>query len=281
MNSRMERYIEKEEPTLSRENKNQELYNTIQSLELTNIRTSNNIRVIESNEKNIDIEKIKKYINSLNEEKPTKRRTLGIYDQNEEPRSVEEETRDYDINSILEKAKQEREIDYDSERYKKLRDTQYDILSKLGINEEEKKEEVIEEEFNTDEKTLIDLINTVTIHKNETGLLDELKDTSKLNKKEDKDTIKEEIKTLIEEKKKETEEVKEEPIKNENISNIDKSFYTNSMSFSKEDFEGFEELEKSVKKNNVLSIISIVVLFIAIIITLFVIANYVFELNIF
>ena len=62
---------------------------------------------------------------------------------------------------------------------------------------------------------------------------------------------------------------------------IDKSFYTSSMSFSKEDFEGFEELEKSVKKNSIITTIMIVLLIIFIVATLVVMANYVFDLGLF
>ena len=53
------------------------------------------------------------------------------------------------------------------------------------------------------------------------------------------------------------------------------------MSFSKEDFEGFEELEKSVKKNNTLTTIGIIMLCIVVLGTLVVIANYVFNLGLF
>ena len=38
-----------------------------------------------------------------------------------------------DINSILEAARQEKEVDYEEERLKKVRDTQYDILKNLEL----------------------------------------------------------------------------------------------------------------------------------------------------
>ena len=62
---------------------------------------------------------------------------------------------------------------------------------------------------------------------------------------------------------------------------LDNSFFTSSMSFSKEDFEGFEELEKSVKKNNALTKVMLGLLVLFIIITLVVITNYVFNLGLF
>ena len=50
---------------------------------------------------------------------------------------------------------------------------------------------------------------------------------------------------------------------------------------SKEDFEGFEELEKSVKKSGRFATIGIVLLCLARLATLVVIANYIFELGLF
>ena len=62
---------------------------------------------------------------------------------------------------------------------------------------------------------------------------------------------------------------------------LENSFYTSSMKFSKEDFEGFDELEKSVKKNSALTVFLLILLVIFIIATLIVIANYIFELGLF
>ena len=74
----------------------------------------------------------------------------------EEPDINLDETREYDINAILEKARSEKEVDYEKERLKKLRDTQYDILNSLDIEGEEKEEEPQEN------NELMDLINTIT-----------------------------------------------------------------------------------------------------------------------
>ena len=62
---------------------------------------------------------------------------------------------------------------------------------------------------------------------------------------------------------------------------MDDSFYTNSMTFNKKDFEGFDELEKSVKKNSIFGTIMIIILVIFIIATLVIMANYVFNLGLF
>ena len=294
MNSRMERYNETlDEISETRTSKNKELYDTISNGEFSRVKTNSNFKVIETNGNNIDMEKIKKYIANLNQKPAPKRENLFTEIHEEEVKEEKVEPRDYDINSVLEKARQGREINYERDRYKKLHNTQYDILNQLKMYEKKDYEESELEEFNTDERTLIDLINTVTIHKDDMGLLDELKSKDEENTEVvppmkpdiDKEDLKKEIIKEIEENEKNKELEKTQELKNlkekESVSDIDKSFYTNSMTFSKEDFEGFEELEKSVKKNNVLVVVSLIVLIISILGTMVVIANYVFNLGLF
>ena len=62
------------------------------------------------------------------------------------------------------------------------------------------------------------------------------------------------------------------------IDTIDKSFYTNSMTFNKSDFEGFEDLENS--SSGVFSKIAIVVIVIMLLITIFLILNFILDWNI-
>ena len=294
MNSRMERYNE-DDGVISetRTSKNRNLYDTISNGDFSHIPTDSNFKIIETSGNNIDMEKIKKYITSMNQKPVPKRENLFTEIHEEEIKEEKVEPRDYDINSVLEKARQGREINYERERYKRLHNTQYDILSQLKMYEKKEYEKEELEEFNTDERTLIDLINTVTIHKDDIGLLDELKsntdDGTELVPPMKPDKVKEDLKREIikeiEEDQKNKELEKTQELKNlkekETVNAIDKSFYTNSMTFSKEDFEGFEELEKSVKKNNILVIISLIVLIISILGTMLVIANYVFNLGLF
>lgn len=302
MNSRMERYNNNtfEDDTMdnskqaSRVSRNTSLYQDIKTNELSRVRSNDNIKVIDNNGKTINLDKIKRYINEVNEQPQRVRKSVVTNLNNEDSNEPVEETlpKDYDINSVLEKAKKTREIDYDRERYKKLRDTQYDILSKIEMydKEPESKEE-LEEEFNTDERTLIDLINTVTIHKGDVNLLEELigdedeEKTDPIEKEVEKGEIKNEIIKELEEKKEDRQEQIEKTqeltqLKDKTMK-IDNSFYTNSMSFSKEDFEGFDELEKSVKKNGIFSTIMIVVLIVFVLATLVIMANYVFDLGLF
>ena len=300
MNSRMDRYKETLEDDVannkpvSRVSRNNSLYQDIKTNELSRVRSNDNIKVIDNNGKTINLDKIKRYISEVNEQpKRIRKSVVSNVDETFNNEQIEDSLpKDYDINSVLEKAKKTREIDYDRERYKKLRDTQYDILSKIEMydSKEEVKEE-IEDEFNTDERTLIDLINTVTIHKGDVNLLEELigdeddDKTDPIEKEVEKGEIKNEIIRELEDRKDTSHEQFEKTqelsqLKDKNVK-IDNSFYTNSMSFSKEDFEGFDELEKSVKKNGIFSTIMMVVLIIFVLVTLVIMANYVFDLGLF
>ncbi len=293
MNSRMERYNEvNNETSETRTNKNKNLYDTISSGEFSRVKTNSNFKVIDTGGNSIDMEKIKKYVASMNQKTVTKRDNLFTDIRADEIMEKKIEPKDYDINSVLEKARAAREVNYERDRYKKLHNTQYDILNQLKINEKDESSEEELDDFNTDERTLIDLINTVTIHKDELSLLDELKtdgdetDVVPAMKSERmKEDLKREIIKEIEEKEKEKEIVRTQELtslkEKETANNIDKSFYTNSMTFSKEDFEGFDELEKTVKKNSVLVVISLIILIISILGTMVVIANYVFNLGLF
>ena len=302
----MERY-KSETSNISRVNKNNDLYESIKSSDLTRIKNNDNVRVIENNGKTIDIAKIKKYLEENNtREIENKKRTIVPKDEQSE--KVNNEIRkNYDINSVLENAKKTREIDYDRERYKKLKREEYDILSKLKMYDTEEVP-LEKDDFNTEEKTLIDLINTVTIHKGDLNLLEDLmggedEETTlpieeeikqeKLVKTSDKVGVTEEIPLVSSEeltekvneinqnKTQDFSKTKELVDLKEKTMDLENSFYTSSMKFSKEDFEGFDELEKSVKKNSVLTIFLLILLVIFIIATLIVIANYVFELGLF
>ena len=147
----------------SRSRKNEELYQGMTRSELEDINLTSNAHVIGENEKNIDVEKIKELLEKNYAQEPRKSRALIKQQQEEEePTEIyeEEETKEYNINAIIEKAKQDKEIDYERERLKKVRDTQYDILRGLSLNDEE--EEELDSKVTSNKDDLVNLINTIT-----------------------------------------------------------------------------------------------------------------------
>lgn len=280
----------------SRVNKNTSLYEDVKRSELSRVKNNTNVRIIEQNGKTIDLDKIRKYINEVNNEPRSKRSVLSIPKEEKTIESKPTPEKVYDINSVLEKARSGREVEYSSERYKKVRSDEYDILSKIKMYEDVKEDIDETPELNTEEKTIVDLINTVTVHKGDLNLLEELMgegETTKPISEEQKDLSFKDVidkettsESLISEKvmnenTKEFEKTKELVNLKEKMTDIDNSFYTSSMKFNKDDFEGFEELEKSVKKGSFFKVVLIIILVLSILASLVIMANYVFNLGLF
>ena len=280
----------------SRVNKNTSLYEDVKRSELSRVKNNTNVRIIEQNGKTIDLEKIRKYINEVTNEPRSKRSVLSIPKEEKTIESKPTPEKVYDINSVLEKARSGREVEYSSERYKKVRSDEYDILSKIKMYEDVKEDIDETPELNTEEKTIVDLINTVTVHKGDLNLLEELMgegETTKPISEEqkdlsfkdviDKETTSESLisEKVMDENTKEFEKTKELVNLKEKMTDIDNSFYTSSMKFNKDDFEGFEELEKSVKKGSFFKVILIIILVLSILASLVIMANYVFNLGLF
>ena len=302
----MDRYKEttEEKPRLSRVAKNDLLYDEIKTQELSRAKSNNNIKVIEGSGKTIDLDKIRKYLEESKNDTKQRRTRLVVDPSSEDDISSLEETKEYDLNSVLEKAKRNREIDYESERYKKLKNNEFDILKRIKKYEEEYRESEDEDEpLNTEERTLVDLINTVAAPKDdllsaltggETGEI-----TLPIEEEKTEGTLKDDIKNAInktndlkeititkvdttalkaakreEEKELELNKTKELRDLKKKTNDFDRSFFTNSMSFSKEDFEGFDEIEKNAKKGNLISKILLGVLVLLVVISLILIVNY-------
>lgn len=179
----MEKYEENSLQNMSRVKKNQPIYTNTDMSELSRIKTNNNVSIISDNTKGIDIEKIKRFVYS-NEDFDDGRKRISLELPPEEEIVVKrKEEKNYDINSVLEIARDKREVDYALDRHRKLNNTQIDILKRIKIKEE--KHLTIDDditgpidELNTEEKTLVGLIKNIQINsKNnskKSGLLDEL-----------------------------------------------------------------------------------------------------------
>lgn len=252
----------------SRSRKNEELYQEMNHDELTEINLASNARVIGENNKNIDVEKIKELLEKKYREEPRKSRSL-IKQQEEMEEELEEpkeETKEYNINAIIEKAKQDKEIDYERERLKKVRDTQYDILKGLSLNEEEKEEN---SKVTSNKDDLVNLINTITEKEltREMNPLDILTDLKGSDNTVVLDGIKEKV------------EKEEQKPKENNQKEIDKTFYTNSVSFSKSDFDDFNDLKEDMETNKTLIKVLLIIVTIAFIAGVLFFANHFFHLD--
>ena len=168
----MDRYDNISLDNMSRTKRNQDIYNSTDITDLSRIKTNTNVSVISDAPKEINIEKIISYVNSMEEPKEEKRKRVSLELPEEEEVVVErKEEKDYDINSVLERARDKRESDYEEERHRKLNNTQIDILKNIKITEERVETvrddditlpiDELEEELNTQEKTIVDLIQNI------------------------------------------------------------------------------------------------------------------------
>ena len=259
MKTRMEKYYDEENNNIAlRQRKNEKLYENINDYEVDDYKIEANATVLDNNAKNIDVEKIKKILDTKYNKQP-KRRSIVIDEDYSEPDISLDETREYDINAILERARGEKEVDYEKERLKKIRDTQYDILNSLDIEGEEK-EEV--EEHNE----LMDLINTITAKELEVKStkkeddLDPLDILTDLKGSDDTvvvDGIHEESESVGETSPimslEEADKIKPTILENKTQD------LTSTLQFTQSDFDDFNDLKKEVKSSRALIYIIIVI----------------------
>ena len=299
MKTRMEKYYPENEtmPTLSRSKKNEDLYKEVSSSELEEFNLNSNVSVLGENSPNLDVEKIQEILNQKYKEEPRRKTSIPV-----EPLPLEtlelDETREYDINAILDKAKETKEVDYEVDRLKKIRNTQYDILNNLDL--EPKIEDV--EDLTTEQAKLMDLIHTITSKEMATQVnhaleedteesedLDPLDLFSDLKGDDDATSTIGAIKEdLLEEAKRNEKRIQEEnpsqtkefPAKAEETQ--ENSFFTTtSTQFSQSDFDDFNDLKDDMKAAKIIIKALIILVIIAFLVGCFFLVNSILGLGLF
>ncbi len=186
MQSRMEKYNSNDSKVSSRTQKNQSLYEEVRNTTLTDFDVNSNVSIIEEDASSIDVRKVRKFLDEKYNDDAPKRRSIEV-PEFDEPIIEEplQDTKEYDINAILEKAKKGKNVDYSKERLKKIRDAQYEILNNLDLELKKVEEAKVNHVRKEEEDNLINLINTITeleiknktnISKEASGALDLLSD---------------------------------------------------------------------------------------------------------
>ena len=293
METRVDKYND-ESTSMSRTKKNQQLYSEINELQMDTFDVNSNSAILSKDGKTIDIDRLKDMLDKRYRE-DVKKKSLGEIDEDEEREKINlAETREYDINEIISKAKENKQDDYEIERLKKLRNTQVDILSQLNIEALGKIDDRVKAVSDSEKdelKTLIDTINLTeetNAIKNDKemdplDILGDLKgdDDTKIEgvgeftneiikqakaaekeKKEEKEKT-QEIKKEEKEKTQEIKEEKKEDTKNIKTTTLDKSFYTNSTKFKTQDFDDFGDLKDEMSATKVIIRILIILIIIA------------------
>ena len=269
MQTRMEKYTDVHEEVGQRFKKNEDLYKKISDQELDKYTVKTNATVLDNNGTNIDVEHIKRILETKYNSTP-KRKSIIIPEDNTEEIPSVVETKEYDINLILEKAKENESADYDKNRFKKLRDTQYDILKDLNLNTDELSTKEVEQ----DKDELMELINTITQKELENRKKDEDPLDLFPDLKGDENTVvldgmKEEIEKTLESEKPDV------------TTELENSFYTTSTAFTQSDFDDFDDLKKEVKSHKVLLTIVTVIIILAILFCIYLLLDHFLSINLF
>ncbi len=267
MSSRMSKYYEEDTEMPTRYHRNENLYKEINKNEIDNFEIKSNSTLLGENKNEIDVEKVKKILDTKYNE-TAKRRSIRLEEEKEHEEEEIVDTKEYDINVVLEKAKEQKDENYEEERLKKIRNTQFDILKNLKVDEPSYEDDIIDDEDDTtstdsglmekdsiEEENLKTLINTIAIneHKNReyNTSLDILSDLKGSDNTEVLEGLKEEI-DLEEEK---------EYTKEEKTSDMTNSFYTSSNALKKKDFEEIDDdFKDTVEVNGIFLKIVIVII---------------------
>jgi len=288
MPSRMDRH-ETITASSRRLSKNKQLYEDLYTntsyTEFNNLKSSNIVDLTqqdsEFSSRREEYQRTRKFSSALGTEDKLEKRHYDTYQKHQ---FIDEKDKDYDINLVLENAKKNRnEID-ELEKKRKLRATEYDILSdltqeKLKENKEKKKEVLTKQE----EEELEELIHTITSKTMRQEIDDELLGDLMPSKLEDT-IVTDAVDGNYEQNDEENhsnDEKKESEDEEFDTSKIDDSFFTKSMELTKSDLLSLDEgygayYGKSSKKDAFIKILLTIGIVAMIVIIGIIICNSVF-----
>ena len=135
MQSRMDKYNDTAVFT-SRVEKNKALYEEVKNSSINDFDIEDNTKLVDNNSSRIDAGNLRNLIDNDYYDNTPKRKSIFIENEHDEKEKVQD-TKEYDINAILKKAKEGKDINYNKERLKSVRQTQYEILNNLDLTKTE------------------------------------------------------------------------------------------------------------------------------------------------
>lgn len=251
MNTRMDKY-ENDTPELKkRTERNQDLYRNYELDNYNKFDVNSNISVLKDNAKAIDVDQIRDMLDKKYRDNIPKRKSISI-EEDTEPESeiLKEDTKEYDLNSILSKARQEKNIDYEVERLNRAYSGR-DLVDKVNEKYSAKEKEALE---------ITSLMNTIT----ELELKNQRKDAELLDLADEDDDKSESSEVKVETPEKEEEE-----------------FYTGKLRVTEEDYDDFKDMQEDIRSNSVLIKILVFIFIIVLIGIAVVVANNIFKWGLF
>lgn len=292
----MSKYHSDDEVIGKRVDKNKNNYQDILDVDVDKINLSNNVSVISTPNGQLDIEELqgilkKKYV--------APRKSFQEYDE-QEPTDLEI-TKEYKLKDAIDKAYSEKDDDYEKNRYKKLRDTEYEILKSLNVDDNTSQaknnspsseegemitsllktidENALKRSAKSDE-LLSDLMSDGT------DVLEPIKpDTDELEITPPKPMLAEELERTKQLSKKEIMEELEKEEKTNQVNTLEETvtntFYTGNLAIDDADMEDFKDIENEINSNGVLVKILIILLVLVVLVVAVYLLNKYLNLGLF
>lgn len=257
MQSRMNRYQEKTQKRFERSEKNTKLYSDVYD-DMYRDTTYKNMKIIDT-AKEINLNKLKDILT----DKPESRqyRTFKSYSkEDDEVETVKTSNKVYDINEIIDAAKNKRAFIEEAREKQKYMD--FTQRRNVNVKDENIKDlmEIEKEEETTNVKSeSMDALDILSDLKGSDNTIV----TKPITSYEDKEIVEEDLP----EKVYETEDGFEAEIER-TLVKADKTFYTDSNMFTKNDFEDFNDLSKSLGKRSGFKTFLIILLILIILATI-------------
>ena len=160
MQSRMDKYNDTTVFT-SRVEKNRALYEEVKNSSINDFDIEDNTKLMDNNSSRIDAGNLRNLLDNDYLDNTPKRKSIFIENEHDEKEKVQD-TKEYDINAILRKAKEGKDINYNKERLRSVRQTQYEILNNIDLTKTDESEKNYQKKKKVEEDNLMDLINTIT-----------------------------------------------------------------------------------------------------------------------
>lgn len=243
----MDKYNDETPELRRRIDKYSELYEKNNSSDYDKFDVDSNISVLKDNARSIDVDQIREMLDKKYRDNIPKRKSISVDPTYNEEEAVTEKNdeKEYDLNAILDKAKQNRKVSYEEERFNRIETSSSEKL----IDEINRKYKPRDESDEAAE--LLNLINTITEL--------ELKNQNKENNVELDDNV--DTPNLI--------AAQELTEKDDN----EETFYTGKLAIKENDYDDFKEIQDDINSN---SIVIKILIFIFIIVILGIV---VFALN--
>jgi len=289
MQSRMEKY-NNQGPFTSRVEKNKALYEEVKNSSITDFNVEENTTMLNNNSSRIDAGNLRNLLDNDYVDNTPKRRSIVIENNLDEPEPLHD-TKEYDINVILKKAKEGKDINYNKERLKSVRQTQYEILNNLDLSKPSEPD-AYHNKKKADEDNLMELINTITVlelKNKQSKKADEVSQALDLFDDLNEEALEEEVKPVVikekvaekqaEVKQQAKEEVKVEPKKEvvkETTPETHDEHVTKTLSKLNIDMDSYDEFGDVVKGDKstfILKVMIFLVVVLLIIGTIFIVNN--------